>query len=116
MKQLLPKNSKGLCKRETAQRTYRFNAELWTEFEVDCKLNLRNPRLVVEALVRYWLDVKTSEFIAWHQQKCADGGRMSKHTPIPTARTAAPQSPPLNSTDSDPLDPDDRDFGDVLDV
>jgi hypothetical protein len=114
VKQPSSKISQRLCNREAVQRTYRFNAELWAEFEVDCKLNLRNPRLVVEAMVRYWLDAgpKTSEFIAWHQQKCADG-RFSK-PPVSTTRSAAPQP---NSADTGPFeDRDYRDFGDVLDV
>jgi hypothetical protein len=106
------KISQDRCKREAVQRTYRFNAELWVEFEVDCKLNLRNPRLVVEALVHYWLDAvpKTSEFIAWYQQKCATGGKISKHDqlPIQTPQTIAPRP---NSAGATPFE--DRDFVDV---
>ena len=44
--------SKGVRKPKTEQRTYRFNAQLWADFEEDCARHLRNPRLVVEALVR----------------------------------------------------------------
>jgi hypothetical protein len=48
--------SKGVRKPKTEQRTYRFHAGLWAEFEENCARHLRNPRLVVEALVRHWLD------------------------------------------------------------
>ena len=48
--------SKGIRKPRTEQRTYRFNAQLWADFEADCARYLRNPRPVVEALVRHWLD------------------------------------------------------------
>lgn len=47
--------SQGVRKPKTEQRTYRFNAELFTEFEDDCARHLRNPRLVMEALIRHWL-------------------------------------------------------------
>jgi hypothetical protein len=67
--------SKGMRKPKTEQRTYRFNAELWTDFEEDCARHLRNPRLVVEALVRHWLDTddKSRTAIAQHHQKWAGG-------------------------------------------
>jgi hypothetical protein len=116
-KQPSSKIPKGPCKlergkREAVQRTYRFDAELWAEFEVDCKVNLRNPRLVVEALVRYWLEggPKTSEFIAWHQQKCAAGKTISKPDSIPSSatRTTAPRP---NSAAAVPFN--EQDFVDV---
>jgi hypothetical protein len=55
------------------QHTYRFNAEMWAEFEADCNLNLRNVRVVIEALVRYWLDAgpETREVIARHERRPA---------------------------------------------
>lgn len=49
-------SSKGIYKPQTEQHTYRFNAELWSEFQAECDQNLRNVRLVIEALVRHWLD------------------------------------------------------------
>jgi hypothetical protein len=57
------------------QRTYRFNAKLWLDFEEDCAKHLRNPRLVVEALVRHWLDTddKSRTAIAQHHQKSSSG-------------------------------------------
>lgn len=38
------------------QRTYRFNTELFESFEEDCARHLANPKLVLEALILYWLD------------------------------------------------------------
>ena len=63
--------SKGVRKPKTEQRTYRFNAQLWSDFEEDCARHLRNPRLVVEALVRHWLDTddKSRTSMAEHYQK-----------------------------------------------
>ena len=40
----------------TSQRTYRFNTELFERFEEDCARHLTNPKLVLEALILYWLD------------------------------------------------------------
>jgi hypothetical protein len=62
-------------KPKTEQRTYRFHAKLWTDFEEDCARHLRNPRLVIEALVRHWLDTddKSKTEIAQHHQKWAGG-------------------------------------------
>lgn len=54
-------SSKGIYKPRTEQHTYRFNAELWSEFQGECDRNLRNVRLVVEALVRHWLDAGPEE-------------------------------------------------------
>jgi hypothetical protein len=67
--------SKGVRKPKTEQRTYRFNAKLWAEFEENSAKHLRNPRLVVEALVRHWLDTddKTRTTIAQHHQKWSGG-------------------------------------------
>lgn len=67
--------SKGLRKPKTEQRTYRFNAELFTAFEDDCARHLRNPRLVMEALIRHWLDAdpKLQAQIAEQHQKWAGG-------------------------------------------
>lgn len=67
--------SKGLRKPKTEQRTYRFNAELWADFEKDCARHLRNPRLVVEALVRHWLDTddKTRAGIAQRHEEWSGG-------------------------------------------
>jgi hypothetical protein len=67
--------SKGTRKPTTEQRTYRFNGKLWADFEEDCARHLRNPRLVVEALVRHWLDTddKSKTAIAQHHQKWAGG-------------------------------------------
>jgi hypothetical protein len=67
--------SKGVRKPKTEQRTYRFNAQLWSDFEENCAKHLRNPRLVVEALVRHWLDTddKTRTAIAQHHQKVSGG-------------------------------------------
>jgi len=65
--------SKGIRKPKTEQRTYRFHAQLWADFEKDCARHLRNPRLVVEALVRHWLDTddKTKAGIAQRHQEWA---------------------------------------------
>ena len=67
--------SKGVRKPKTEQRTYRFNAQLWSDFEQDCARHLRNPRLVVEALVRHWLDTddKSRGSIAEHHQNSTGG-------------------------------------------
>ena len=43
---------------ETEQRTYRFNRKLFGEFEYDCARHLSNPKLVIEALILYWLEAK----------------------------------------------------------
>ncbi len=48
--------SKAADKPKTTQRTYRFNNELFEAFEDDCARHLSNPRLVIEALIRHWLD------------------------------------------------------------
>ena len=65
------KTSQGLYKPKTVQHTYRFNAKTWAEFEADCNLNLRSVRVVIEALVRYWLDAgpETREAIARHHRR-----------------------------------------------
>jgi hypothetical protein len=67
--------SKGVRKPKTEQRTYRFNAQLWEDFERDCARHLRNPRLVVEALVRNWLDTddKGRSAIAQHYEQQSGG-------------------------------------------
>ena len=67
--------SKGIRKPKTEQRTYRFNAQLWADFEADCARHLRNPRLVVEALVRHWLDTddKVKGGIAQRHQQWTGG-------------------------------------------
>jgi hypothetical protein len=67
--------SKGVRKPKTEQRTYRFNAQLWEDFERDCARHLRNPRLVVEALVRNWLDTddKGRTAIAQHYEQSSGG-------------------------------------------
>lgn len=68
--------SKGVRKPKTEQRTYRFNAQLWADFEKDCARHLRNPRLVVEALVRHWLDAddKAKGVIAERHEEWSGGG------------------------------------------
>ena len=67
--------SKGIRKPKTEQRTYRFNAQLWADFEKDCARHLRNPRLVVEALVRHWLDAddKAKAAIAERHEEWSGG-------------------------------------------
>ena len=67
--------SKGVHKPKTEQRTYRFNARLWADFEADCARHLRNPRLVVEALARHWLDTddKARAGIAQRHQQWSGG-------------------------------------------
>jgi hypothetical protein len=67
--------SKGVRKPKTEQRTYRFNAQLWADFEKDCARHLRNPRLVVEALVRHWLDIddKDRSAIAQRHEEWSGG-------------------------------------------
>jgi len=67
--------SKGVRKPKSEQRTYRFNAQLWDEFEENCARHLRNPRLVIEALVRHWLDTddKSRTSIAERHQKWSGG-------------------------------------------
>jgi hypothetical protein len=67
--------SKGVRKPKTEQRTYRFNSQLWEDFERNCARHLRNPRLVVEALVRHWLDTddKGRSAIAQHYEEHSDG-------------------------------------------
>jgi hypothetical protein len=103
------KTSQGLYKPKTAQHTYRFNAKMWAEFEADCNLNLRNIRVVIEALVRYWLDAgpKTREVIARHQQRRAADDQIpdQNNRPTTTARTGTIQS---TSADANPFD--DQDF------
>ena len=47
---------KKLKKQKTAKRTYRFDAVLLESFEGDCARHGSNPRQVVEALIRQWLD------------------------------------------------------------
>ena len=58
--------SKGVRKPQTEQRTYRFSSDLIAEFEEECVRHLRNPRLVLEAAIRHWLDAdaKQKEAIA----------------------------------------------------
>ncbi|MGC8561549.1 MAG: hypothetical protein ACP5O1_12885, partial [Phycisphaerae bacterium] len=56
----------------TSQRTYRFNTELFESFEEDCARHLANPKLVLEALILYWLEgnAKTRSTIAMrHRQR-----------------------------------------------
>jgi hypothetical protein len=67
--------SKGVRKPKTEQRTYRFNAQLWADFEKDCARHLRNPRLVIEALVRHWLDAddKDRSAIAQRHEEWSGG-------------------------------------------
>jgi hypothetical protein len=50
----------------TVARTYRFDVGLFGKFEADCDQTLRNPRLVLEALIHHWLtaDSKTRSAIA----------------------------------------------------
>jgi hypothetical protein len=107
------KTSQGLYKPKTEQHTYRFNAELWAEFEADCDLNLRNVRLVVEALARYWLDAgpKTREFIARHQRKSAAAETMPKQDSPSISTAPATVVTQSNSADANPFE--DQDFVDV---
>jgi hypothetical protein len=61
----------------TSQRTYRFNTELFESFEEDCARHLANPKLVLEALILYWLegDSKTRSAIAMrHRQRFGNTG------------------------------------------
>ena len=61
----------------TSQRTYRFNTELFESFEEDCARHLANPKLVLEALILYWLegDSKTRSAIAMrHRQRFGNMG------------------------------------------
>jgi hypothetical protein len=44
---------------QAEQRTYRFNKQLFGKFEDDCARHLSNPKLVIEALVLYWLESKS---------------------------------------------------------
>ena len=56
----------------TVQRTYRFNTELFESFEEDCARHLANPKLVLEALILYWMegDGKTRSAMALrHRQR-----------------------------------------------
>lgn len=88
------KMSQGCYKPKTAQHTYRFNAKLWAEFEAECGRNLRNVRLVVEALVRHWLDAgpETKEAIARHHHRrtAADTHPKQDH-PVPLTAPASPK-------------------------
>jgi hypothetical protein len=43
---------------EAEQRTYRFNKQLFRQFEDDCARHLSNPKLVLEALILHWLEAK----------------------------------------------------------
>jgi hypothetical protein len=43
---------------EAEQRTYRFNNQLFRQFEDDCARHLSNPKLVLEALILHWLEAK----------------------------------------------------------
>ena len=61
----------------TSQRTYRFNTELFESFEEDCARHLANPKLVLEALILYWLegDSNTRSAIAMrHRQRFGNTG------------------------------------------
>ncbi|MGA3066871.1 MAG: hypothetical protein ABSF29_08505 [Tepidisphaeraceae bacterium] len=48
-------------KAKTIQRTYRFNTVLFKAFEDDCARYLSNPKRVIEALIRHWLDANSAQ-------------------------------------------------------
>ena len=50
-------------KPQTTQRTYRFDTQLFEAFEKDCHKGLRNPNLVLSALVAHWLGLSDAERI-----------------------------------------------------
>lgn len=64
MRKKLPKVPKQ--DRSTALRAFRFDSTLVTAFERECQSHLQNPRLVLEALIAYWLSggIKTRRHIA----------------------------------------------------
>jgi len=49
---------------EAEQRTYRFNKQLFRQFEDDCARHLYNPKLVIEALILHWLESKQNARMA----------------------------------------------------
>jgi hypothetical protein len=62
---------------QTEQRTYRFNRELFAEFEYDCARHLSNPKLVIEALILHWLESKPnarSTIAERHRKRFGVGG------------------------------------------
>jgi Fe-S-cluster formation regulator IscX/YfhJ len=52
---------KSSAKPKTVQRTYRFNTVLFEAFEDDCARYLSNPKRVIEALIRHWLDANNAQ-------------------------------------------------------
>jgi len=52
---------KSAAKPKTIQRTYRFNTVLFDAFEDDCARYLSNPKRVIEALIRHWLDANSAQ-------------------------------------------------------
>lgn len=105
------KTSRGRYKPKTEQHTYRFNAKLWAEFEAECGRNLRNVRLVVEALVRHWLDAgpETKQAIARHHHQRITDTLARQHEPSASvmpapARAWEPTTDAESFEDTDLLD------------
>jgi hypothetical protein len=48
----------------TILRAYRFNADVMAAFENDCARHLRNPRLVLQALIHHWLEADSKAQMA----------------------------------------------------
>jgi len=55
------RSPKPSAKPKTIQRTYRFNTVLFDAFEDDCARYLSNPKRVIEALIRHWLDANSGQ-------------------------------------------------------
>lgn len=65
----------------TLLRTYRFDTKLVAAFEADCGRQLRNPRTVLEALMRRWLAATAEErdgIAAYHQRSGRRNGKPIK--------------------------------------
>jgi hypothetical protein len=48
----------------TVLKAYRFKTHVIQAFEHDCARHLRNPKLVIEALITHWLAVDVKEQLA----------------------------------------------------
>ena len=55
----------------TVLRAFRFDTALSKQFDGDCDRHLRNPKVVLEALIHHWLTCsgKQRDAIAAHYQK-----------------------------------------------
>ena len=71
------RSPKSVAKLKTLQRTYRFNTVLFDAFEDDCARHLSNPKRVIEALIRHWLDADSAHRAAIAERHRGWAGRLN---------------------------------------